>query len=129
MQKRIIVYVCSAVKNGELISKMIETKNIDEARAAFEKEYLAKPETIFGPFYKKKTSVLNKNCDIKFKSNEANKRGIYNDWYVSAMPLESPTDSFYLFYDKRIDGQKLPKPNIMIIKSKELREVVSITPT
>jgi hypothetical protein len=122
MQQRIIVYVCSAIKDGKLISKMIETKNTDEARSAFEKEYAAKPEAILGPFYKKKTAVLTKNCDIRFKSDAANKRGIYNDWYVSAMPLETPADSFYIFYDKRVDGEKLPKPNIVIIKSKELKE-------
>lgn len=119
---RAIVYVCSAVKEGKLISSMIETKTMDDSYVFFEKENGIKPQVVLGPFYKKRTSVLDKNCEIKFKPDQS-KRAIYNGWYVTAMILSSPAESAYLFYDRRVDGQKIPKPNLTIVNTKDLQDI------
>lgn len=122
---RPIIYVCSAVKDGELLSKMVESKNVEESYALFEKENGIKPQIVLGPFYKKRTSVLDKNCNIQFKPNQS-KRGVYNGWHVTVIPLSNPADSVYLLYDRRVDGQKLPKPNLNIVKIKELEHEKNI---
>jgi len=117
---RPIIFVCSSVTVGnELLSKMVEAKNIDEAYSLFEQENGIKPQIVLGPFYKKRTAVLDKNCNVQFKPNQST-RGIHNGWHVTVIPLSNPPDSVYLLYDRRVDGQKIPKPNLNIVKIKEL---------
>lgn len=119
---RTVIYVCSAIKDTNLISKMIESQSIEDSCSFFEKENGIKPQVVYGPFYKKKTSTLDKNFDIKFKFGQ-NKQGIYNGWHVTAMPLASPEDSAYLLYNKRVDGQKIQKPTAMVVKLKEIQDL------
>lgn len=121
-KSRTIIYVCSAIQNENLLSKMIESPSIEESCLIFEKENGIKPQIVYGPFYKKKTGTLEKNFDVKFKLGQ-NKQGIYNGWYVTAMPLLNPADSFYLLYNKRVDGQKSQKPSSMIVKAKEIQDL------
>jgi hypothetical protein len=119
---RSVIYVCSAIKENNLISKMIESSSIEESYSIFEKDNGIKPQVVLGPFFKKKTGILNKNFDIKFKFGQ-NKQGIYNGWHVTAMPLLNPEDSVYLLYNKRIDGQKVQKPQAMVVKTKEIQDL------
>lgn len=119
---RTIVYVCSVIKENILLSKAIDADSIDESCLVFEKEYNVKPESILGPFYKKKTGVLEKNCNIQFKFGQ-NKQGIYNGWHITALPLLNPLDSVYLLYNKRVDGQKSQKPQSTVVKIKEIQEL------
>jgi hypothetical protein len=119
---RTVIYVCSAIKENVLLSKMIESLTVEDSCILFEKEYGIKPQIMYGPFYKKKTGILDKNFDIKFKIGQ-NKQGIYNGWHVTAMPLMSPPDSVYLLYNKRVDGKKIQKPGAMVIKSKEIQDL------
>ena len=119
---RSVIYVCSAIKENNLISKMIESSSVEESYSIFEKDNGIKPQVVLGPFFKKKTGILNKNFDIKFKFGQ-NKQGIYNGWHVTAMPLLNPEDSVYLLYNKRIDGQKVQKPQAMVVKTKEIQDL------
>lgn len=119
---RTIIYVCSAVRDNTLLSKMIDSTTVEDACVLFEKEYGIKPQIMYGPFYKKKTGTLDKNFDIKFKIGQSN-QGIYNGWHVTVMPLTSPPDSAYLLYNKRVDGQKAQKPHAVVAKLKEIQEL------
>lgn len=119
---RSVIYVCSAIKENILVSKMIESSSVEDSYFLFEKENGIKPQIVLGPFFKKKTGTLNKNFDIKFKFGQ-NKQGIHNGWQVTAMPLLSPEDSVYLLYNKRIDGQKIQKPQAMVVKIKEIQDL------
>jgi hypothetical protein len=119
---RPIIYVCTAIKEDLLVSKMIESQTIEDSYLIFEKENGIKPQVVLGPFYKKRTGTLDKHFDIKFKPGQT-KRGIHNGWQVTAMPLSNPPDSAYLFYDRKVDGQKGIKPVSTIIKLKDLQEI------
>lgn len=119
---RAIIYVCSALKDNALVSKMVESPSVEESYSIFEKENGIKPQIVLGPFYKKKTGTLDKNFDIKFKFG-SNKQGIYNGWHVTAMPLLSPPESAYLLFNKRVDGLKTQKPHAMVVKIKEIQEL------
>jgi hypothetical protein len=122
-KSRVVIYVCSAVrdtgyKDNVLLSKMIEANTIEEAVNIFDKEYDTKPDVVFGPFYKKKTSTLNKDFDIKFKFGEK-RIGIFNGWYITAMLLLNPPDSVFVLYGDRVDGKKIDKPKSIVIKLNE----------
>jgi hypothetical protein len=119
---RIIIYVCSAIKDGNLLSKMVEASSVDESCSFFEQENGIKPQVILGPFYKKKTGMLDKNFNIKFKFGP-NIQAIYNGWHITAMPLSNPPESAYILFNKRVDGIKTHKPQSMVIKIKEIQEI------
>jgi hypothetical protein len=122
MRHKTIIYTCSAIKNELLISEMIEADSIEKACEVFEEAHKIKPESIFGPFFKKRTKILDSNREIRF-SFGSSKKGIYNDWFCTALPLIKPSDCFYLLFDKRIDGTKSAKPAQTIINQKDLKEV------
>lgn len=124
MRRRIrqIIFVCSVIKDNALVSKMVESLTIEDSCILFEKEFGVKPQTVFGPFYQKKSSVLEKNVDIKFKIGP-NKQGIYNGWFVTVMPLENPPDSGYLLYNKQADGHKELKPLPTVVKMKDIKDM------
>lgn len=121
-KSRSVFFVCSAIKNNVLLSKMIEEPTVEGSCFIFEKEFKIKPHIVYGPFYKKKSGILDKNFDIKFKFGP-NKHGIYNGWYITAMPLLNPPDSAYLLYNKRVDGQRVSKPSAIVIKIKEIQDL------
>lgn len=121
-KSRTVIFVCSAVKDNQIISKMIESQTVEESYSIFEKDHGIKPQAVLGPFYKKKTGVLEKNFDIKFKFGQ-NKQGTYNGWEVTGMPLLNPPDSVYLLYNRRVDGQRAQKPQAMIVKLKEIQDL------
>ena len=106
---RPIYFVCAAVsQSGNLIVKMIQAISQREAIDHFDKEFSITPQEILGPFYKKRTQILETTRVLKF-SNQA-KRAIYNGWIVNAFMLKEPADQAYLVFIKREDGKKLPSP-------------------
>ena len=115
------VFVCSVIKNGELISKTITASSLDEVKKIFETEYSIEPKNISGPFYYRKSNVIKKNTEIKFQPGNS-KKAVYKGWRITAMPLETPPNSAFIFFDQRIDGQKMPKPDTTIINIEELEE-------
>lgn len=117
---RQVVFVCSAVSNGKLISEMIEQETSDEAQKRFVTKYNFKPEMVLGPFYRKRTGVLlNTQTQVRFTGKS--KLAIFNEWYVKAMILEVPEECVWVFFDTRVDGKKQPKPQSFIMKVEELQ--------
>lgn len=110
---RPIFYVCATVKEGELITKLIQATSPGEAASFFEKEYSIKPKEVMGPFHKKKTQILETTRNLKFSSET--KRAIYHDWEVNAMLLKEPEDHAYLVFIKRVDDKKQPAPKGTVV--------------
>lgn len=120
---RIIIYVCSAIKENILISKMVEAQTLEGSYVIFETENGIKPQMVLGPFYKKKSNVLEKNTSLRFKFGQ-NMQGNYNGWLITAMPLLSPPDSAYVLFNKKIDGSRATKPNAMVVKIKDIQDLI-----
>jgi len=120
---REIVFVCVAVKHNDIADHQLHTRTIiantvEDACIKYEQEFGFQPDEVFGPFYKKKSGMLNKNFDIKF-APKSKLTGTFNDWNITAMPLLNPPDSVYVIYDTKIDGTKTNKPSAMIMKTNE----------
>src|ERR1019366_4072608 len=113
--------ICSSIKNNNLISKQIEAKTVEAASEIFAKENNINPESIFGPFYRKKTDNLQKNSEIKFRATAENIQGIYDNWNITAMPLITPKDCVYVMFNSRIDNKKMSKPKSTILKLTEIK--------
>jgi hypothetical protein len=106
---RPIFFVCAAIAEpGDLIIKMILATSQQEAMELFKKEFFIPPQEILGPFYKKRTQILETTRTLKF-SNQT-KKAIYNGWIVNAFMLKEPIDQAYLVFIKREDGKKIPSP-------------------
>ena len=106
---RPIYFVCAAVnEDGDLICKTIQATGVGDAIEAFKKEFSIAPQQSFGPFYKKRTQIMEKTRELKF-GNQC-KKADYNGWLVNAFFLEMPVDQAYLVFLKRMDGKKLPTP-------------------
>lgn len=110
---RQIYYVCSCIKDGELVSVMVPAKSPDEAHSAFLEQHSVAAKTVLGPFYKKKTQVLEVTRSLKFTNKI--KKAIYNGWLVNAMALVDPVDQAYLIFIKRVDDKKIPFPQGTIV--------------
>ena len=112
MSKRLarpIYFVCASVSGqGDLIVKTIASSSPKEAMDSFEKEFSLAPQEVLGPFYKKRTQILETTRTLKF-SNQ-NRKAIYNGWIVNAFMLKEPADQAFLIFVKREDGKKLPLP-------------------
>ena len=105
---RQIVFVCASVANNELFTKIIPAETQEEASKLFIAEFNHNPNQIMGPFYKKKTQVLEVTRVLKFSN--LRKKAIYNDWIVDAHILKEPENQAYLVFIKRIDDKKVPFP-------------------
>jgi hypothetical protein len=119
---RQIFFVCAAASNGDLITKTIAALSPGEASDLFLKEFEVAPQEIMGPFYKKKTQILETTRELKF-SNQV-KKAIYNDWVVNAFLLKEPVDQAYLVFIKRVDNKKLPLPKgIITVHTNQLKDI------
>lgn len=102
-------FVCVNVsKDGELLTQVVPANSPNEASQLYHQKYSQLPKQIMGPFYKKRTQVLETTRVLKF-SNET-KKAHYNDWLVNAFILKEPVDQAYLVFIKRIDDKKMPTP-------------------
>lgn len=112
---REIVFVCSAVsQTNELISKIVIANTIEEASSKFKDECSVDAKFIFGPFYKKKTQVIETTRSLQF-SSPIFKRAEYNGWNVSAFTLVEPPNHAYLVFNNRVDNKNTPTPKGTII--------------
>lgn len=118
---RPIYFVCCASNSdGDLIAKTILATQVSEAIEVFKKEFGLAPQQSFGPFYKKRTQILEKTRELKFTTEC--KKAEYNGWLVNAFMLKVPEDQAYLVFVKRADGKKLPIPKGTItVPTSELR--------
>jgi hypothetical protein len=111
---RQVVFVCVGITDThELVSQVIEAKTQQEAAEKFFKQVAISAKDVLGPFYKKKSQVLESIRTLKF-SNQT-KRCIYNDWVVDAFLLQDPENYAYLNFIKRTDDKKLPYPKGTIV--------------
>lgn len=103
------VFVCATITdNNELLTQIIATESPKEAADIFLKQTSFPVKEVLGPFYKKKTQVIENTRVLKF-SNQTRK-AIYNDWLVDAFLLQEPENQAYLVFIKRVDDKKLPSP-------------------
>ena len=113
---RQVVFVCSAVVAGKLVSEMLELETSEEAQKRFEGRYQQKAESVLGPFYRKRTGVLMGAQTQAIRFNGKTRMGTYNEWYVKAMMLQHPEDCAWVFFDQRVDGKKQPKPTSLVVR-------------
>jgi len=121
---RQIFYVCigSGDDVGEFVAKTIAAETPAEASSLFKEETLLDPREVLGPFYKKRTQVLETTRTLKF-TKQVN-RAIYDNWVVNAFMLEEPENQAYLVFIGRTDGKKIPFPKGTItVPVSELRLV------
>lgn len=120
---RQIVFVCIGFSiKGDLVSKIISASSPEEAESFFLEENQFKAQEILGPFYKKRTRVLENTRSLKF-TNEV-KKATYNEWFVTAFLLRDPENQAYLLFNKRVDGKKSPSPKgIITVPLSDLRFV------
>lgn len=112
---REIVFVCSSVSSkGDLVSQIIPGKTPAEASALFLEQNHLDAQMVFGPFYKKKTQVLETTRSLQF-SNPEFKKAEYNGWLVNAFSLTEPPSHAYLIFLKRLDDKRIPMPKGTII--------------
>lgn len=119
---RQIVFVCASLADtGELITKIIPAESPDEASKAFVNEFTVQPKEVLGPFYKKRTRILESTRVLKFGSE--NKPAVFNDWVVNAFLLKEPENHAYLIFVKRVDDDKsIPYPKgTIVVPVSELR--------
>lgn len=109
---RQVVFVCASLLDNQLITKILPANSPDEARELFAEQYHHTPKEILGPFFKKRTQIIDKNRVLKF-SNQT-KKAIYGDWIVNAILLVDPIDQAYLVFTKRVDGKKMTLPRGII---------------
>jgi hypothetical protein len=110
---RPIFFVCAAVSQGELVTKIVQAASQNEAASLFEKETSVLPKEVMGPFYKKRTQILETTRNLKFSGE--NRKSVYNDWVVNAMLLKEPENHAYLVFIERVDGKKQPAPKGTIV--------------
>lgn len=115
---RQIVFVCSALVKGSLVSEVVEKNLSEDAQKSFEVKYGARPSSVLGPFYRKRMGVLNSQTEVKFSGKS--KKAIFNDWHVNAMLLTKPEKCVWIFFSTRVDGKKMPKPESLIVKEEEV---------
>jgi hypothetical protein len=117
-----IVFVCASIANNELVTKIIPAETQEDASKIFIEEFKHNPSQIMGPFYKKRTQVLEVTRVLKFTNQR--KRAIYNEWIVDAHFLKEPENHAYLIFIKRVDDKKSPFPKGTItVPISELRTI------
>jgi hypothetical protein len=112
--RRQTVFVCiSATATGEIISMIIPAISQDDASKLFSEKYSHAPKEVHGPFYKKRTQVLETTRVLKF--SDQTKKAIYNGWVVNAFMLKEPENQAYLVFVKREDSKSVPFPKGTIV--------------
>lgn len=108
------VFVCTGISdNKELTTRVIAAESPKTAADLFCEQVSFQPKEVLGPFYKKKTQVIETTRVLKF-SNQT-KKATYNDWLVDAFLLQEPENQAYLVFIKRVDDKKLPPPKGTIL--------------
>lgn len=113
-EARPIIFVCAVISHeGELVIDSIVASKQEEAISIFKEKYCIAPSSILGPFYRKKTQVINNTTSMKFTNTI--KKAEYNGWLVNAIFLSDPENQAYLVFIKRIDNKKITPPQGTVI--------------
>jgi hypothetical protein len=119
-RSRQTVFVCVAMREGVLLTRIISAPSPKEAADLFFQETLLQPKEVLGPFYKKKTQVIENTRSLKFSGQT--KRAICGDWIVDAFFLQDPEGQAYLVFLKRVDDKKnTPPQGTIIVPISDLR--------
>lgn len=111
---RQVVFVCIGLNSdNKILSKIVNADTPDQASSLFLEQENIKAQEVLGPFYKKRTRVIENTRQLKF-SNES-KKAIYDDWLVTAMLLKEPENQAYLIFIKRTDDKKVPPPKGTVV--------------
>lgn len=114
-KSRQIIYVCIGLSdNTEIISKIVEAESVEVASSVFREEFKLKPREILGPFFKKKTQMLESTVELKFSTSSFIKAE-YNDWLVNAFLLDEPKDHAYLVFISHLHNKKISSPKGTIV--------------
>lgn len=118
---RPLVFVCGNILEGELAMKMIVASSPGEASSLYKEQFGILPKEVLGPFFKKKTQVMEVTRSLKFATGIC-KKAHYGDWMVNAFVLVDPPDQAYLVFCNRTDGKKVPAPTgTIVVPITELR--------
>ena len=112
--RRQTVFVCVALSNsGSLITRILAAETPKDATEVFKQENSFPPQEVLGPFYKKRSQVIENTRILKFAGKTV--KASYNDWIVDAFLLSEPEDQAYLVFLKRCDGKTSPVPKGTIV--------------
>ncbi len=117
-------FVCIGMdySKGEFVSKIVPADSPKEATSLFSEEMQLDAKEVLGPFFKKRTQVVETTRVLKFTNQS--KKAVYNDWFVTAFILQEPENHAYLVFNKRIDEKKITAPQGAItVPLSELRFV------
>lgn len=104
-----ICFICVGIsETAELISKEILASSQEEASSLFKTQNGTDVKNIHGPYFKKKTQVLDTTRSLKFSKEF--KQAEFNGWFVKAMLLTEPANHAFLIFINRVDGNKISKP-------------------
>lgn len=107
------IFICAGIIEEQLITMIVAATSQDEAAKIYQDKYIQQPKEILGPFYKKRTQVLENTRTLKF-SNQTQK-AIYNEWLVNAFLLKEPEKQAYLVFIHRQDGKKSNPPKGTVV--------------
>lgn len=111
---RPIIFVCGGISDaGELIMESIPASVQTEAISLFKEKYGNNPKSVLGPFYKKRTQILENTTSLKFTNDI--KKAEYNGWIVNAMRLAEPINHAYLIFISRLDDKKMIAPKGTVV--------------
>lgn len=102
------IFICASIIEGDLVTEVISSASTSDASQKFLEKHSHLPLNILGPFYKKRSHIINNVKVLKFTNQ--NKKAIYNDWFVTAFLLKEPVNYAYLVFIKRVDDKKMPLP-------------------
>ena len=102
------IFVCAAVADNQLLIRMITADSPQQAGELFREQAGVSAQEILGPFYKKRTQVIENTRVLKFLGQT--KEAVFNDWKVDAFLLQEPENHAYLVFIKRVDEKKATTP-------------------
>ncbi len=113
-------FVCSGIVQDKLVNRVISSNSPSEASQIYFDENHIVPQEILGPFYKKRTQIIETTRELKLTSQI--KKAVYNDWQVNAFILQEPENYAYLVFLKRVDDKKISPPKgVIIVPISDLR--------
>lgn len=111
---RATYFVCCGIsEDSKLCSEIIKASEQSEATNVFVEIHGFEAEEVMGPFYKKKTKVLETTRTLKF-ANET-KQAEYEGWNVNAFLLKEPENHAFLIFMNRIDDKKISPPSGTVV--------------
>lgn len=107
------VFVCAAATGGQLLMRTLVADTPQQATELFLEQTQVIAQEVLGPFYKKRTQVLESTRTLKFLGQT--KPAIFNEWRVDAFLLQEPVDHAYLVFIRRVDDKKATAPGGTIV--------------